>query len=280
LKKALAFSLPLVPHGLASWGLTLSDRAILQLYVTLSALGLYSLGYQLGSIMIMISGAISNAWVPFFFRRIAGEGDAAKPALARLVTYYVLTVCAVAVGLCIFARDAVMLLTHESFHPAYSVVPVVAIGYLWNSLYVIPANFLFVKSRTAWLPVATVTAGMVNIGLNFALVPRFGIMAAAWASFAAFLALFVFTWVIARRFFPFPYEYGRLASILVATGVVIGAGLTINLSLPMDILFKTFLFLAYPALLFIGGFFSSRERLALIAFARKLGARFRRSRAA
>ena len=38
LKKALTFSLPLVPHGLASWVLSVSDRAILQFYVTVSAL--------------------------------------------------------------------------------------------------------------------------------------------------------------------------------------------------------------------------------------------------
>jgi O-antigen/teichoic acid export membrane protein len=276
LKKALSFSLPLVPHGLASWGLTLSDRAILQLYVTLSALGLYSLGYQIGSIMIMISGAISNAWIPFFFKRVAQEGDAAKGALARIVTYYTLTVCVVAVGLCVFARDAVVLLTHESFHPAHSVVPVIAVGYLWSSLYVIPANFLFAKSQTAWLPVATVAAGMVNIGLNFVLVPHYGIMAAAWATFVAFLVMLVLVFFIARRVFPFPYEYRRLAAILAAAGLVIAVGLSIDLPLPGDLLLKTALFAAFPLLLLACGFFSDRERAAMIALVREAAARIRR----
>lgn len=277
LKKALAFSLPLVPHGLASWVLAVSDRAILQFYVTVSALGLYSLGYTFGMIQIMISVAITQAWIPFVFKRVAAEGSAAEPRLARLVTYYTLTICAVAVGLCLFARDAIYLLTAEPFHPAYQVVPVIVLGYLWNGLYIVPLNFLFLKSRTALIPLGTVTAGLVNVAMNLALAPHYGIMAAAWATFVAFLVMFILVFVFAHRVYPFPYEYRRIAGILGATGLVICIGLFIDLPLYASILIKTILLMTFPLMLLLGGFLFADERVALIALVRRVGARLGRA---
>lgn len=277
MKKALGFSLPLVPHGLASWILSVSDRAILQFYVSVSALGLYSLGYTFGTIQIIISSAIDSAWIPFVFKRVAAEGDAAKPQLARLLTYYVLTLCTVAVGLCLFARDAIYILTAESFHPAYQVVPIIVIAYLWNGLYVLPANFLFLKSKTVWLPFATVTAGLVNITINLTLAPHYGIMAAAWATFVAFFVMLVLLLVIAHRVYPFPYEYRRILMIFGATAAVICVGLSINLSLYADILLKLSLFSVFLLTLMFGGFLSTSERIALSMFARGMLVRLGRA---
>jgi O-antigen/teichoic acid export membrane protein len=48
-KSALAFGLPLVPHTLATWVLEFADRAILERFVSLDDLGLYSMGYTFGS---------------------------------------------------------------------------------------------------------------------------------------------------------------------------------------------------------------------------------------
>jgi O-antigen/teichoic acid export membrane protein len=269
LRKALGFSLPLVPHGLASWALGLSDRAILMHFVPLAAIGLYSLGYQVGSVMIMASGAITNAWIPFLYKRVADDGEQANPGLARLVTYYTLVVSAIAVVLCLFARDTILLLTSAPFHGASAIVPIVVVGYLWNSLYIVPANFLFVANRTAYLPIATLGGAVLNIGLNIILVPRYGIMAAAWTTLVAFLFMMITVAVIANRVFPFPYEYRRIALILATSATVIVGGVTFKVPLPLDIAVQGAWLLAFPLLLVLSGFMSTRERELIKALVRR-----------
>jgi O-antigen/teichoic acid export membrane protein len=273
LRSSLAFSLPLIPHGLAAWVLTLSDRTILQIYVSVADLGLYSLGYVFGMVQIMISGAIGNAWFPFVFKRFAEQGAAAEQRVARLATYYVLTICTVAVALCLFARDAIWVLTTDAFYPAHRVVPVIVLGYLWNGLYILPQNLLFVRSKTFLISVVTVVAGAVNVAMNFWLVPAFGIMAAAWATFAAFFTMFVLLHAITRRVYPFPYEYKRIAGILAATATVVVLGLSLPVAPPADIVVELFVFLLFPLLLACGGFLHRDERVALSRAARQLGAR-------
>jgi hypothetical protein len=99
LAPALAFSLPLVPHALAGWALEMSDRAILTRLVPLHDVGVYSLGYQLGAAMGLVTTAFNAAWVPFLFGTLKDEGEAAHPKLARLVSYYAIALCFTALGL-------------------------------------------------------------------------------------------------------------------------------------------------------------------------------------
>ena len=118
----------------------------MQFYVSVSALGIYSLGYTFGMIQIFVSVAITQAWIPFLFKRIAEEGETSEPRLARMITYYVLFLSSIAVGLSLFSKEVIYILTNKSFHTAADFVPIIVVAYLWNGLYIIPLNFLILKS--------------------------------------------------------------------------------------------------------------------------------------
>ena len=66
-RTTLAFSIPLLPHLLSLWVLNVSDRVVLQRFVPLADVGIYSLGYQIASILQLLAFSASNAWSPFFF---------------------------------------------------------------------------------------------------------------------------------------------------------------------------------------------------------------------
>ena len=73
---------------------------------------------------------------------------------------------------------------------------------------------------------------MANVGLNLLLIPKLGMMAAAYATLAGYLLLAGLTWADVRRKWPFPYEYRKmalaaaaaLAIYFVASGFTVGAG--------------------------------------------------------
>ncbi len=87
LNATLRFSLPLVPHQLSGWALSISDRILLERYVSLDQLGLYSLGYRLAMVLDLVLTSINMAWSPFFYRTAATEEDAPH-TFARIVTYF------------------------------------------------------------------------------------------------------------------------------------------------------------------------------------------------
>lgn len=257
---ALAYSLPLVPHGVASWVLELSDRIVLERYVPLSQLGLYSLGYQISLVLSIVAAAVNSAWVPFLFRTNAEEGLAAAPMLARLATFYAMGLCWMATGVALFGKPAVLLLMAPEFAGAYRIIPWIVAGLLMSGLYLIPVNFLFLRSRTGIIPIVTILSGLANLGLNLWLVPRFGVIAAAWGTFVAYSLMLVLVWMAARRVYPLPYEFRRLARVGALTAVLMWIGTVLpSASSVLDLLVRVLLWALFPVGLVVSGLFSRDE---------------------
>ena len=210
---ALGYSLPLVPHTLAGWALEMSDRAILTRLLPLHDVGVYSLGYQLGAVLGLLTTAFNAAWVPLLFGTLKAEGEAAHARLARLATYYAMVLCFIGLGWSLLVEYAIVLFAGPEFRGAHRITPWVVGGYVFAGLYLIPTNLLFWRQQTRVFPLVTLAAGAVNVGLNLWLVPQYGTIAAAWSTLAAYASLLLLTWRSAERVHPFPYEYRRVGLI-------------------------------------------------------------------
>jgi O-antigen/teichoic acid export membrane protein len=271
-RAALVYSLPLVPHALAGWVLELSDRALLQRFVPLTQLGLYSLGYQLASLLTMAATAINFAWTPYMYGVVRDRPDTAPAELGRMTTYYVAVLCALGLGVALLGGDILRLLTEPAYHSADQVVPLIVLGLVFNGLYLVPANLLFLRSKTGLIPLVTIIAGTVNVALLLWLAPRAGIMAGAWATAAGYGVMLLLVWIAAGSTFRLPYEYGRLAMLLVAAvAIFLGAQV---LALPANAAgtaARVAIWLLFPLTLFVLGFFRTGEREVLRRLIQRAG---------
>ena len=269
LMPALAFSLPLVPHAMAGWALEMSDRAILTRFLPLHDVGVYSLGYQLGAAMGLVTMAFNAAWVPFLFGTLKHEGEEAHPKLARLVTYYALLLCFIGLGWALMVEHAITFIAGPEFREAYRITFWVVGGYVCAGLYLIPTNLLFWRQRTRVIPLLTLAAASVNVGLNLWLVPRYGAIAAAWSTLAAYAVLLVLTWRSAERRHPFPYEYRRLGLIAgLALALFLAGRLLPFPSVALEVAGRILLWLAFPLVLIALGSIDKRELAALTGLIR------------
>ncbi len=73
-KYAILIGLPMIPHGLAMILLARIDVSMIQRMCDYSAVGLYTSGYTIGSLLMFVTNAIGNAWVPLFNERL-DRGD-------------------------------------------------------------------------------------------------------------------------------------------------------------------------------------------------------------
>ncbi|PDW04028.1 lipopolysaccharide biosynthesis protein [Candidatus Viridilinea mediisalina] len=270
LNAALIFSLPLVPHALAGWLLQLSDRAILQWYVPLEQLGIYSLAYTLGMLISIVATAMNAAWVPFLFRTDANEGLSASTRLGQLATYYALILCFVALGFHLLAEPILTIMTPASYHGAIALMPWMIAGQLLSGLYFIPVSYLFLRRKTRLVPQITVVAAIVNLFLNLWFIPSFGVIAAAWTTFISYAIMLFLAWRLAFKVYPVVYEYRRLAIIALITILLWLIGHYLSLASLWSLVFaKLGLLLLLPLLLVAFGFLSTGEK-------RRIGLLFRK----
>lgn len=221
----LAFGLPFVPAGLSSIAMEMIDRYILLVLKDTATVGIYSAGYKLGIFMLLLTTAFNYAWQPFFLK--IGKGTDARLLFARIFTYFTLTTLLVWVILTGFIHELIRFriagysIIGPTFYGAEPVVPIVLLAYVFQGVYL---NFLpgiYFEKKTKVIPLITGAGALINIGLNFLLIPSYGITGAAVATTGAYFSMAVLTFFVTRRFFSVPYEWQKIVRISLSAAVAI-----------------------------------------------------------
>lgn len=234
LRRSLDFGLPLVPHALSGWILNLSDRWLIGLLApggvaaAQAAIGVYTLGYLLGQVVSVVAYSFNAAWVPFFYER--GETATGRRLLREVATLSAIVLSVLAVGVGLLAPELTAALGRDRWGDATSeaarITPVVAFASTVHGLYFMVVSAVFLARRTRVLPILTAAAGVTNVAVNILLIPRIGIMGAAWATLVGYSVLAMVTTWYAALVFPLELDAARLGLILGLTAVVLAGGST------------------------------------------------------
>jgi O-antigen/teichoic acid export membrane protein len=259
------FGLPLVPSQLALWMLAFSDRFFLAKFKGQTEVGHYSVGVRVASAALLLLAAFRLAW-PAFAYSIEDE-DEAKRTYGFVLTYLLFVFSWLAVTLGLLAPWLVRLLTGRSeFHEGARVVPLTAFGIAALGGYIVVSIGIGRARKTQFNWVVTGVAALIDVALNFALVPSYGMIGAAIAGVAAYASMFVLMSLHAQRVYPVPYQWRRIG-LVIATAV----GLTaLGRALEVPLAVAVLLALAYPLILLPLGFYLPAERRRLLAAGRRL----------
>jgi O-antigen/teichoic acid export membrane protein len=214
LRTSLRFGLPRVPHGFALQIMSVADRFILERFRSLAEVGVYSIGVSFGLIPKIALGAFEYAWAPFYYET-AREPDAQR-VFRTVTTYGIAALALMTAGLSAIAADLLNVITKGEFASAAPVVVWTAVGVFFYGIYLLTSIGLNITSHTQYYPVSTVVGAGVNVALNFALIPGYGMLGAAWANGAAYAIQSAIAFRFSQRFYPITYERGRIARCIGA----------------------------------------------------------------
>jgi O-antigen/teichoic acid export membrane protein len=215
ISEALRFGLPKVPHSVMVQILNLADRRILESYVPLGDVGIYAVGNNFGGAMKFPLSAFEPAWQPFVFENAKKENGPREIALiaSRMAIVFVVT----ALALALLLPDVLIFVSRQvAYHAAAPVVPVIVLAFLFQGFFLLSSIGITITKQTRYYPMVTAAAATVNVGLNFALIPSFGIMGSAWATVAGYALMAFLGAVISNRLYPIPLRWPRITGALAA----------------------------------------------------------------
>jgi O-antigen/teichoic acid export membrane protein len=252
------FGMPLVPAALALWTINFVDREFLAWFKNQGEVGVYSVAVKVASIITFVMVAFRTAW-PAFAYSIEDDREA-KRTYAFVLTYLLAVTAWIALALGALAPWWVELLTSRpGYQRAEQAVALLAFAFTAYAGYTVLAIGSGRARRTQLNWVVTGAGAAVNVGLNFWLVPAYGMVGAAIATVAAYVALFFGMMLYAQSVYPVPYQWRRIATIAVAAVGLNVAARAAHLPLAPSAL----LVLAYPLALAALGFYLPAERARL-----------------
>lgn len=265
-KQLMRFGLPFLPSGIFAMIMELADRYLLKYLTDMETVGLYSAGYKLGMLMLLLVMGFNMGWQPFFLRE--GAGDDQKALYARVSTYVLAGLGFVWVLLVMWVDDLVRLnlgsfaVYGEAYWSSTVVVPWIALAYIFHATFLLQLPGVFLKEKSQWVAVTRGIGAVSNIGLNLIFIPWYGAVGAALATTLSFALMGIAIYLVNRRIFPVPYEWKRLLWLLVLAGSVAGLFWVLQ---PVWWV-KLILTFVYPAGLFFTGWLRAGERSRIVAF--------------
>jgi len=260
LKAGLIFGFPLIFTSLAGMLLNMGDRYILKILTNYSEVGLYNLGYKVAGVLnVFLIQSFSLALLPMAYKIYGKKGD--KRYYSKMQTYFVFVLLWAGLSLSLFGKELIRILAlNPDYWTAYQVVPYIILAYIFSGAKYIASLGLYLKRKTKYIAYNTIGAAILNIGLNFLLIPKYKMIGAAIATLISFVVLFFATYFVSNRFYKIPYENMKFLKMLVLAVVLFSLStLTASLNILPRILIKIAVIISFPFILYPFNFYEPIE---------------------
>ena len=169
-KKLLKFGLPFFPAAFFYLILEMSDRYILFWILGPEAVGVYSIGYKLGSLALFIISAFNLGWQPFYIK--IGNNKNSSDTFGKIGTIFLRSLISIW-GLIVFWTPRFMQirigdnhLIGEEFWASEQIVSLIFLSYLFYAGYIVLMPSIYLLEKQNWAPIFRGSGAIINISLN------------------------------------------------------------------------------------------------------------------
>ncbi len=228
----LKYSLPMMPTTVIWWVTNVSDRFMVTYFWGSGENGIYSAAYKIPTIIALVAGVFNEAWQISAISESKDREEVSNFFSAVFERYQAILFlgCSLLIPFC---RLGTRILLDDSYFGAWTFIPVLLIATVFSSLVTFIGTIYTVKKKTAMSFVSAVFGAILNIILNFAMIPSMGAQGAGIATAISYFAVFVFRAIHSRSFMPFDLKVSKLA---LNTAIVLVQTVFMVLSLPYNIL--------------------------------------------
>lgn len=251
-KEMLLYSIPLIPNTIFWWVISVSDRYMVSAMVGQGANGLYAAAYKIPTLITLLCQIFAQAWT---YSSVKEDNKETRGEFfSKVFTFYLAVLFVGASGIILFSKLFTGILFHESYYSSWQYIPILTLATVFSSL----ATFMgsvYTVSKKSVPAMLTVTAGaVVNIGLNFLLIPSqlggvsllgWGATGAAIATLVSYMVVFGMRAATSKRHVAFDMHLPLLGINALLVGVQ--AALMI-MELPLWGLWEGMLFAAVLAI--------------------------------
>ncbi|WP_228153279.1 lipopolysaccharide biosynthesis protein [Acinetobacter indicus] len=184
-KISLAFGLPLVIGGLASWGLNIMDRLFLRHFSTYTELGIYSITMSVAIVVTIFSGIFNTIWSPMVYKWMSE--DKFDYEQIDIVLEYMLAAIYFFIVLTSLFSWIIPYFLPSAYSEIEYLIAVCLLGPLLYTLSEVTGIGIAIVRRTKFSMLCAIVAMLTSAILNYFLVRKLGAAVSTATAFFVFL---------------------------------------------------------------------------------------------
>lgn len=195
IQRIIRFGVPLIPHAIGGTIIAMSDRYFVSIFSGNSEVGLYTVAYQIGALMLLFSLSVNQAWSPMLYD-LLNKKDLKSVQKFTSILFILFLVIGVIVY---FSTNLIFeLLIDPSFYSAKTYVPFLLLGFIFQSIYFLFANFIFYSKKTQVLASITFSGAILNLILNYFFIKSYGVIGVAYSTAITWFLFMLATIIIVK----------------------------------------------------------------------------------
>ncbi len=219
LKTMLIYSIPLIPNGLMWWIISVSDRYILTYFLGFDATGIYSVANKFPSLITVMNSIFFMAWQLSAMQEYGKEGYSQfYKNIFGVLSAFLFTIIAF---ILLILKPLMSIFVAESFYESWRYVPFLLIGAVFHAFSSFFGTNYTASKKTIGAFTTTVVGAVVNVAINFILIPVWGIQAAAFSTMMAYLATWLMRVMDTKKFTKIKIDWKSLNFSVVIIGIQI-----------------------------------------------------------
>ena len=217
-KKIIIYSAPMVIVGLGGMVNETIDRIMLpKLYGTGNEgaieNAMYVANYKIAIFITLFITAFRMSAEPFFFSQSTDKN--APKTYARVMKWFVIILCFAFLFTALFL-DAWKYFVGPQYRQgnALGVVPILLAANVCLGIYYNLSVWYKITDKMRMGMYITLMGAVLTLVCNTLFIPRFGMFACAWTTFAAYCSMMVVSYFLGQKYFPVPYNVKKLLAYL------------------------------------------------------------------
>lgn len=215
LKKVLCYGIPFVPTAIGYWIFSSADRVMLEKMVDLESVGVYTIASSISLVMTLISTAVGQGWGNHALKAYEDNPEEAKKLYVRffnLIVYLSSTIiCLIAMS----GKEMITLFFPLEYSDVFYPMLFLLVGIAFQLTTQVTVLGMSLMKKSIYLIYITFFITILNIFMNYYLIPVYKEIGAAIATMFSFLLLTVIYAITTQKLYKLDYNTKVIFSALL-----------------------------------------------------------------
>lgn len=227
---SLKYSIPILPHNLATNLNTYSTKTIINSYLGYTISGIYSLASQFSTIFALVQSSVNLAFRPWFVEQME-SGEEGRKQIKHMSCMIMALFAFCALGIALFSKELVIIMSEQSYVSAWKMIPFFILTQLVAFIYFSHVQTLMYNlKKSKYTFICSSSSVIVNIFVAICLVKYLDVYAILIAQFVSQTVMAILAVLMGKSAEKVDFGLKRMIWFIVEAALLMGAGMLIDYS--------------------------------------------------
>lgn len=220
MREMLKYSIVLIPNSFMWWIMNSSDHIMVTSMIGVAANGIYAISYKLPTLISTFTGIFNQAWS---YSAIKENGSTDEEKYNNSVLNHMISiVMLIGVAMMVIIKPFLKIYVQENYFEAWKYTPFLIIGCVYLTLGTFMSTSYTVHKDSKGYLISGSFGALINIILNFVLIPIIGVYGAAIATCLSYIFVFIFRVFHTRKYIHY---HVLTKELIIGTAALIVIGI-------------------------------------------------------